>query len=274
MDKGPLFSVIIVTFNSEKTIKDCLASILKYENSVEIIVVDNNSHDETCSIVRQFGSQVILVEAGSNLGFAKASNLGAKKSTGDYLIFLNPDAFLTKTRSLEYLQKLLDDNPEYGLLGPKLIYPDKTPQPRTRNLPTITRAFAEYILGIQGIYSFYEPKCQKLCEVESVIGACVIIKKDVFEKVEGFNEKYFLYYEDLDLCKRLSNLRYKIGFTPEVVVEHAEGKSGVNQKTNQLIKASAKIYFGLFNYYLLELIFFYNRLINKIRKVLHYPVHV
>lgn len=267
-------SVITVTYNSERTIKDCLDSVLKYSEATDIIVVDNGSKDETLTVVKHYGKKVTLVEAGENLGFSKANNLGVKSADGEYLVFLNPDAMLTKTGDLEYMQKLLEANTDYGMLAPRLIYPDGSPQPRVRNLPTVLRALQEYILGIKGSYAFYEPECETLCEVESVIGACLMIGKDLFNRVGGFDEKYFMYYEDLELCKSVKQLGYEIGFVPDIVVEHAEGGSGQNQKTNKLMQASAKKYFGLPIYYLLEAIFFYNRVINRIRKLTGQPVHV
>lgn len=267
-------SVVTVTYNNESTIKDYLESIKNYSPKAEVIIVDNGSSDETLKIIRDFGGQVRLIEAGQNLGFSKGNNLGVKHASGEFLVFLNPDAFLMKKGDLEYLQKLGIENPQYGILAPKLIYADKTPQPRVRNLPTLERAFAEYVLGSKNAYSFYEPNCNNLCEVESVIGACLIIKKDLFLNAGGFNEKYFMYYEDLELCKSVKNLGYKIGFVPDIVVTHAEGVSGKNQKTNKLMKGSAKKYFGLWTYSLLELIFFYNRVVNRLRKLVDKPVHV
>lgn len=266
-------SVIIVTFNNERTIKECLSSLVKFSPDSEIIVVDNGSTDLTLKIVRGFQKRVTLIEAGHNLGFAKGNNLGVKAALGEYLVFLNPDAILTKAGDLEHLRELMEKNPECGLLGPKLIYPDKTPQPRVRNLPTIYRAFKEYILDKKGAYAFYEPRCQTLCSVESISGACMMIRKELFERVGGFDEKYFMYYEDLQICRCVRARGYKVGFVPEVTVEHAEGVSGQSQKAKDLMQTSARKYFGFFSYYFLELIFFYNRLRNRIRRMLNLPVH-
>lgn len=264
MDK---ISIIIVTFNSEKTIKVCLDSIIKSSSDYEIIIVDNNSQDDTCKIVKRFGKNVNLIEAGANLGFAKANNIGVRTAVGEYLIFLNPDTRILGTDSLNKLKESLKENPEYGIIGPKLIYPDGSLQARVRNLPTAGRAFQEYILQKKGAYDFYQPNCKTLCEVESVTGACIIIKKELFLKVGGFNEKYFLYFEDLELCKEVRYLGYKVGFLSEVIVEHAEGKSGVTQKVKMLSHDSAKKYHGLIDYYLIELILTFPRIANKIRSI-------
>lgn len=247
-------SIIIVTFNSARTIKNCLNSIMRSSTDCEIIVVDNNSEDETVKIIQRYGKKVNLIEAGANLGFAKANNLGVKSATGEYIIFLNPDTEVWGKDSLNKLRTALEENPEYGIIGPKLVYPDGTPQNRVRNLPTVFRAFKEYILGNKGEYDFYSPNCKTLCEVESIIGACMVVKKELFEKVGGFNEKYFMYFEDLELCKEIKSRGFKIGFLPEVTIEHAEGKSGLNQKTFKLLQISSKQYHGLLNYFLINTI--------------------
>lgn len=251
MDK---ISIIIVTFNSAKTIKICLDSIIKFSSDYEIIIVDNNSEDSTCEIIQHFGKRIKLIKAGANLGFAKANNLGVKSASEEYLIFLNPDTRILEKDSLDKLKLNLQINPEYGLIGPKLIYPDGSIQPRVRNLPTVFRALKEYIFGEKNEYDFYSPDCETLCEVESIIGACFIIKKELFKKVGGFNDKYFMYFEDLELCKEVRALGLKIGYLPDVTIEHAEGKSGVNQKTFQMLQTSAKQYHGLVSYFLIQTI--------------------
>ncbi len=247
-------SVVIVTFNSASTIKACIDSIIKFSSGCEVIVVDNNSEDITCEIVQEFGKRVKLIKASTNLGFAKANNLGVKSAIGEYFIFLNPDTEIIQKYSLNRLKIILEKNPEFGIIGPKLMYPDGLLQARVRNLPTVFNAFKEYILGKKGEYDFYSPNCKTLCEVESVIGACMIIKKELFQKVGGFNEKYFMYFEDLELCRQVRFMGLKVGFLPEVIVEHAEGKSGVNQQTGVFLHDSAKKYHGLISYFLIQLI--------------------
>lgn len=238
-------SVIIVTFNNEETIKKCLDSILQNSPGVEVIVVDNNSSDRTVEIIKSFKEEVILVGAGANLGFSKSNNLGALSARREYLIFLNPDTKILQKGSLGKLQEVLMENPSFGLLGPKLMFPDGRQQKTVRSLPTIARAFKEYVLGIKGSYDFYIPEGNGLIEVESVVGACMVIKRDVFERAGKFDEKYFLYFEDLDLCRKVRKLGFKVGFYPEVEIAHNEGVSGKGQKTNKLLQESAKKYHGL-----------------------------
>lgn len=245
-------SVIITTFNNEGTIKGCLDSILQKSPGVEVIVVDNNSVDRTVDIVKSFGGKAELLQPGQNLGFSKANNLGADRAKSGYLIFLNPDTQVLQNGGLEKLQRVLSENPCFGLVGPKLIYPNGEQQKSVRNLPTVARAFKEYILGIKGSYDFYLPDHRGINEVESVVGACMVTSRDVFERAGKFNEDYFLYFEDLELCREVKRLGFKIGFSPEVEIRHSEGVSGKGQKTNELLHKSAKRYHGLMAYYLIQ----------------------
>lgn len=244
--------VVIVTFNNEGTINQCLESILKFDPHSKIVVVDNNSSDQSQDIVEKFGKKVTLIKSEVNLGFAKANNLGASYLRAEYIVFLNPDTILLQEKSLENLQEVLVENSNYGLISPKLVFPDGRVQKSVRYLPTATKAFEEYILGIKGAYDFYLPDCSSLCEVESITGACMVIKKDVFEKAGKFNEEYFMYFEDLELCKSMKKLGLKVGFLPTVAIKHIVGVSGKNQEVSELLHASARKYHGFLSYSLIQ----------------------
>lgn len=262
MMKKNNLSIVVVTFNNSGTIGDCIDSVLKYSPGAEIILIDNNSSDDTCKTVGHYGNKVILLKSSDNLGFAKANNLGASRATSAYLVFLNPDTKLRQQEGLEKLKQILEENPDYGIIGPQLISPNGQVQKSVRKLPTIPGAFKEYILNIKDAYDFYLPDCQTFCEVESVIGACMVIKKKIFIDTGGFNEKYFVYFEDLELCKSVRKMGLKIGFLPEVKIEHVKGASGKNLITYQLLHDSAKKYHGIFAYYLIQFIIRLGRLLH------------
>lgn len=254
MPKSNSLSVVIVTFNNEKTIKGCLDSLFKSSQGIKVVVVDNNSQDKTKQIIKEFDRKVTLIESKDNLGFAKANNWGEKKVDTDYVIFLNPDTKILRNGSLEKLRDALAENPQFGLIGPQLIFPSGNVQKSVRNLPTPVRAFKEYVLGNKGAYDFYLPKSHGLCEIESVVGACIVMRKDVFEKIGGFDERYFLYFEDLQLCKDIRKMGCKVGYLPMVTVEHLEGGSGPGLITLKFLHVAAKRYHGLLDYYLIQAI--------------------
>lgn len=253
MSQGKDISIVIVTYNSKKTIRSCIDSVLKYTPGCEIIVVDNASKDNTAQLVKRYKQKVMLVKSNTNLGFSKGNNLGVRYAACEYLVFLNPDTEVEE-EAFTKIKDVLEKNKGFGLVGPRLIYPDGSSQYTVRNLPTISAAFKQYILKGKDAYDFYDPQCIDLCEVESVVGACMIIKKDTFLKIGGFDEKYFLYYEDLDLCRKIRANGLKIGYLPLVNVKHILGASGTSHKTYQLLKESAKKYHGLINYLLIQFI--------------------
>jgi N-acetylglucosaminyl-diphospho-decaprenol L-rhamnosyltransferase len=241
-------SYIIVTYNSAATITACLDSLKKL--SGEIIVVDNSSEDETVSKIEKY-KQVVLIRSKDNLGFSKGCNLGAKQAKGDIFVFLNPDANINSEDFETKIFKNFEDE-KIGALGPKFLYPDGSNQKTVRNLPTIVNAFKEYILRIKNSYDFYVP--ERRSEVEVILGACIVIKTFLFKKIGGFDERFFMYYEDITLCKKVRELGYKVVFDPEIQVEHIMGASGKDKPVSRFLIESAKIYHGLFEFFIIQLI--------------------
>lgn len=259
-------SVVIVTYNNQNEINDCLKSIFNKTSDVEITVVDSNSKDNTKSLIKTYGNKIKLIELQENIGFGKACNLGAESSTGEYLVFLNPDTTILEKDFFVRLVNCMEQHKDYGLIGPRIVNHDKVTQKSVRNLPTALRAFGEYILGQKGAYDFYQPNCQNLCEVESIVGACVVVRRDIFYRLEGFDKKYFMYFEDLELCRLVRKNGLKVGYLPNLKIEHKIGASGFGSPTSGFAKTSAKKYFGLFQYYLIEIILMPRRILNKIKK--------
>lgn len=239
---------IIVTYNNESNIGRCLRSLQDF--SAEIIVVDNSSEDKTLFEVERF-KKVKLIKSDKNLGFAKGCNLAVKNTEADILIFLNPDTII---RSKNFMRKVLEDLNEekVGIVGPKFVHPDGSMQKTVRNFPTPWNAFKEYLLGQKGAYDFYE--LGQKSEVDVVVGGCLAIRSGVFRKVKGFNEKFFLYFEDIELCKKIKSIGYKIIYDPDILIEHIEGASGKGKNVSKLLVESAKRYHGLMEYYLITMI--------------------
>lgn len=257
-------SIIIVAYNSENFIEKCVKSLLKnLPSSSEVIIIDNNSSDGTVKRLKNFLPKILLIESDRNLGFGKANNLAAKKAKGEYLFFLNPDT--------EVLQPIFDELVEFyegekdaGIVSPKLVQMDGRVQESVKRLPTILGAVREYILGIPHAYSQYAPQTNKPLEVESVYGAAMLIKKDLFQEVNGFDEKFFLYYEDVDLCKRIKTLGKKIYYYPNVLIKHMVGATKSEQNRYRLNKDSFNKYHGFFEAFILQVIFLIPRLRRRL----------
>ncbi|MCL5783737.1 MAG: glycosyltransferase family 2 protein [Patescibacteria group bacterium] len=263
------FSVITVTYNSSKIITAFLNSLIKnLSDKGEIIVVDNNSKDETVKIVKDIkskvGIQFKIIEATKNLGYGRGNNLGVKNAQGKYLLFLNPDTEITDNSILKLLE-FIKTHQEAGIVAPRLIQQGGKVQPSVRKLPTVWGAIKEYFLGQANEYEAYVPQGNRALEVESVVGAAIFISKHLFESVGGFNEKYFMYFEDLDLCRKILKQNKKIYYLPEATFIHKVGESsGYSPQRAAWLKVSARLYCGLIKYSVLQALF---TLLNLRRKL-------
>lgn len=243
-------SIIIVNYNTNEYLKDCLQSLPK---DAEIIIVDNNSLEKP-----NFpNSQLILNE--KNLGFSKAVNLGIKISKGDFILLLNPDTKLLPG-SLEKMVSFYDSSPDAGIVVPRITTNKGVEQKSIRRFPTIIGAIKEYIFGISGAYGFYLPAVSM--PVDVAVGACMLIKRDILESMGGLNEKYFLYYEDIDLCKRMKEKGLKTYFLKDSVIYHKIGASSDINSYNLLVQSS-KIYHGWLGFILISTIIKLGRLLRS-----------
>jgi len=227
-------SIVIVTWNSRDFIRNCLDSIFLLPEKVryEIIVVDNGSSDETAKIVREFYPEVDLIENRKNSGYAKANNQGIKESQGKYLLLLNPDTQLMEN-SLASMREFMEGNPQAGALGPQLLNPDKSVQPSCREFPSFSALVWEF-LGLSrifpkgrifgrwrmGYFSF-----DQLREVDQPMGSCLMLRRETLEELGGFDEKFSMFFNDVDLCYRIKNAGWKIYFYPGTQVIHHKGAS-------------------------------------------------
>ncbi len=248
-------SVVIVTWNTALITKRCLDSVKRYLPHCQVIIVDNGSTDNTQKLLSADKS-IKYVFSEKNLGFAKGNNLGVQSAQGEYLLFLNSDMELIDN-SLESMFEYIQKHREIGVIGPKFLNPDLTPQSSVFPPQSLCNAFKEFWLG-QVAYSKYLPQKLVPHHVWALSGGCMLIKKDYFLSLGGWNEKYFMYYEDLDLCRQVRKTGSKIVYYPSALVVHRHGASGKNlaDSANQwrrLIPGS-KLYHGQFVHYLLFLI--------------------
>lgn len=254
-------SVIIVSFNTCKLLKNCLASF----KGAEAVVVDNASTDDSIQMVKKEFPEVKLLKNKKNLGFARAVNQGIKAASKDYLFLLNPDTEV-KPNSLEKLVNFVQKNPHAGVVGARLLNPDGSIQPSVYHLPTIWRAIKEYWFGQKGAYEKYIPESDSAIEVEAVTGAAMLIPKTTIEKVGLLDERFFMYFEDLDYCRRVLKAGLKVFYLPKAEIIHQHGVSGPSTQTYQYSVVSSKIYNGIIKYYLLTFIIWLGQKWQKILK--------
>lgn len=247
-------SIIILSFNNNDTINDCIESVLKYKTKdIQVIVLDNASSDKTVEILEKFVGFVRVLKSDQNLGFSKGINKAISFASGEYLFFLNPDTKMTMSVFKE-LTDYYESHTNIGVVGPKLITQNGNIQESVMKFPTITGALNEFILGKKYSYSPYAPEGSEPIKVDCIFGAALLIKRDLFEKLGGFDERYFLYYEDIDLCRRIRKMGREVVYYPNVEIEHKVGGSASSNKYQLNFDSSLK-YNGLIKTLILQLIF-------------------
>lgn len=227
-------SIIIVSWNTQDLLKKCLDSIYRYQAglSLEILVVDNNSIDGTVAMIKDEYLQVKLIANNKNLGFARANNQAIKLATGEYILLLNPDTEILPN-SLETTVKFMADHPHCGALGARLLNHDQTLQPSVRNFPTFWPIFLMLIKAPK-IFKHLKPiehylktdfNYNKLQPVDQIMGAFMLIPKKVFSDIGLLDERFFIWFEEVDLCQRIKKSGQQVIYNPAVAVIHHGGSS-------------------------------------------------
>lgn len=227
-------SIIIVNWRSARLVLECIQSIRKETTGIdyEFIVIDNASFDGCGQLLRESGLDVVYIESNANLGFAKANNLAYASSQGESLLFLNPDTIVLGS-SIERLYRALREAPSAGIVGPKLLNTDGSVQTSCiQSFPTVTNQVLDFealrirtprspLWGMAPLFT----ESDRPVEVEVVSGASLMIKREVFERVNRFSEDYFMYAEDADLCLKVMKAGWKNYYVPEATVVHFGGSS-------------------------------------------------
>lgn len=210
-----LISILVVNYNTVDMLHRCLQSV-RQQNGIdyEIVVVDNASIDGSQNMVRENFPWVRLITNKENCGFSRANNQAIGESRGRYYFFLNPDTELKKD-ALATMAEFMDRNPDVGLAGSRILNPDLTPQPSVELSYPGERYARKELRGLSG-------------NIAWVLGAAMIARRQVIETVGGFDETFFLYGEDLDLCLKIRKLGWRIGYIPQSVVIHWGGQSERN----------------------------------------------
>jgi len=244
-----LLSVIIVSYNTKKLLNDCLDSLRVSIEGIEseIFVVDNNSSDDTISLIKAKYKWVKLIENKSNIGFSKANNQALKKAKGKYYLILNPDTKLMPD-TLEKMIGFMEKNAQAGIATCRVELPSgQLDRDCRRHFPTPWRAFTHFsnlskIFRESKIFDQYQigyfPE-NKVYEVDSCVGAFMFVRASAVKKVGLFDEDFFFYGEDLDWCWRFKQSGYKIFYTPITKIIHYKGAaSGIKPLSAHLSKAT------------------------------------
>ena len=208
---SPKVSIIIVNYNGKELLQKCLDSLLKvnYDN-FEIILVDNNSTDGTVEFITKNYPSLIIIKLDSNKGFAEPNNVAAKISKGKYLLFLNNDTVVTPNFISEMV-KVMETDKKIAVCQSLLLKPDGS-----------VDSSGDFIDHLGVVYNS-KTKIDEIREVSSAKGASMLVRSDIFEKLDGFDQKFFITFEDVDLCWRSWILGYRVLIIPTSIVYHEGG---------------------------------------------------
>lgn len=223
-------SVIIVSYNTRELLRLCLASVLR-AGPTEAIVVDNASSDGSAQMVQADFPQVRLIASKQNLGFVRGNNLALRESHGDHLLLLNPDAELPDG-ALSTLQAFLDEHPQAGAVGPRLAYEDGTLQHSAFKFPSLLQTYFDFFPRparlLQSRLNGRFPRTAYAGQpfpADFVLGACLLIRRTAMDQIGLLDERYFMYCEEMDWCKRLWKEGWEVWCQPAATVIHREAQS-------------------------------------------------
>jgi N-acetylglucosaminyl-diphospho-decaprenol L-rhamnosyltransferase len=242
----PLVHAVVVAYRSADTLRGCVAPLAAMP-AVSVTVVDNASPDDSAATVADLPIEVI--RAPRNGGFSYGCNLGAAGATAPYLLFLNPDARIDRS-ALATLVSVLRDDPGTGLVGPRILDDDGSLSYSLRRLPRLRSTYAQALF----LHRLW-PRAEWTDEVvrdeaaydrpataEWLSGACMLVRRSAYEAIGGFDERFFLYCEDTDLCLRLWEAGHAVRFEPRAEVHHVGGASSGAGETQAIAARSRVIY--------------------------------
>jgi GT2 family glycosyltransferase len=238
-----LVDVVVVSYGSRATLRDCVAP-LAARSDVRVIVVDNASPDDALDTIADL--DVTVIRAGRNGGFSFGCNLGIAAGDAPYVLLLNPDARL-EDGALDTLRAVLDAHPSAALAAPQILEEDGSRAPSLRRFPRLRLSLAQALFLHRLIPAWdellHEPEAYaKPSEAEWTSGACMLVRRAVLEQIGGMDERFFLYCEDTDLCRRIWDVGATVRYTPDAVARHVGGVSGDRSSLRAVLTASRIAY--------------------------------
>lgn len=240
-------SIVIVSWNVQEKLKACLKSLLAVsrlepqggrvcamgDQTVDVWVVDNASHDGSVQMVREQFPWVHLIASERNLGFTRGNNAALEHCRGRAVMLLNPDTEIGDPDAIVRMLDYLWDHHDVGVVGPRLVYGDGSAQPSRRRFPTFATGLFESTLLNEwwprnrwaGRYRMADVPTESIQDVDWITGACMLIRRQALDDVSFFDEQFFMYSEELDLCKRIRDMGWRIVFYPDALIIHHEGQS-------------------------------------------------
>lgn len=223
-------SVCVVNYHSADELRTFLSSLSDFRPDClhEVIVVDNSaSQVRLGNLQEEFGDWVRMISPQKNLGFGAAHNRAVKKAKGEYVFLCNPDIEV-QDESLQRLIRFADEQEDFGIIGPQLLYPEGGVQNSCRRFPS----FSDLVIKRLGLsplfkkrmrrYLMQDKKWEKKALVDWLVGAAMLVKRDRFLELGGFDERFFLFFEDIDLCRRMKESGHDVWYYPDAMFIHSK----------------------------------------------------
>lgn len=246
IEPEPSVDVVVVTYENASTARACVRPLVGAPE-LAVVVVDNASSDGTLEAVRDL--PVRVVPLGENRGFGAGCNAGWRTGSAPAVLFLNPDAEASR-RDVLALLDVLSEQPDVGIVAPRIVGEDGTLHPSLRRFPRIASTYAQ-ALSLHRLFP-HRPWVDELVRepdayaaphaVEWASGACLLVRRSLLEELDGFDERFFMYCEDTDLCRRAWNAGQRVVYTPESVVRHLGGRSAPRASLLPTLARSRRLY--------------------------------
>ncbi len=256
-------SIIILSYNTKSLTEQCIQSLLSQlqqnqQTSFEIVVVDNGSRDGSVQMLNNLKFKIKnlkLILNNNNIGYPKGNNQALKMAKGEYILFLNSDVIVENV-DFDNILSFLDDHQQTAVLTVKVVLPDKTTDPAShRGFPNIWNSFC-YFFGLErlfkrvpvfnkffGGYHLVHLDLNTIHEIDSPTGAFYLTRKNILDKLNGFDEDFFMYGEDIDLSFRIKELGYHIIYNPQYRVIHLKHASGLDQSDEKTRKKTREYFY-------------------------------
>ncbi len=254
-------SVVIASYNTCRILNECIASIKK-ETTVryEVIVVDNASRDDSCRMLREKYPEVLLIENSENAGFARANNQGFAIAQGKYFFMLNPDTVILD-RAIDKLVDFLEQNPDVGICGPRNVGRGGELQYSCDHFPSLWNTlwvYSNLVNRYPKVKMFKRSRMQywdysEIKDVERIAGCALMIRSDLYIRLGGLDNNYFMYFEETDFCYRVIREGYRVVYLPHAVIIHYGGESSQSQTEQRVINKT------IYSYYLGSQYYFYRK---------------
>lgn len=245
-----MITVLIVSYNTREILSNCLEALFlnTTDMAMEVFVVDNDSHDQSAAMVSERFPEVHLIANRQNLGFAAANNQAFTRASGEYIILLNPDAYVGPS-SISNAVRFMESHPDCGLCGGKIISPEGRLEPSARRFPSplsklLTLSGLSWRFSTSPILNRHEFggfAHDRPLEVDWVPGTFTIVRKTMLDAIGPFDERFYIYYEETDLCLRAKKAGWKVFFIPDAEVMHIGGASSKTRKDKTFDKAGSQV---------------------------------